>query len=58
MIYWLMAGSIALLSFATYSTYKDYTKGKLARAVFTRMRLINVLMAVAFVIMLLGRIVL
>ena len=56
MIYWAMVGSLIILALAVLSTYRDYQQGKVARVVFTRLRMILMLLGLMFAIMLLGRI--
>jgi len=55
MIYWAMLVALVLLAVAVFSTYKDYLQGRVGRAVFTRMRLILMLLLLMFVLMLIGR---
>ena len=56
MIYWAMAGSLIILGLAVFSTYRDYQDGKVARLVFTRLRMILILLGLMFVVMMLARI--
>jgi len=51
-----MVGSLIILALAVLSTYRDYQQGKVARVVFTRLRMILMLLGLMFAIMLLGRI--
>ncbi|MDR2166791.1 MAG: hypothetical protein LBE35_02935 [Clostridiales bacterium] len=52
MIYWLMALSLILLVVSTLFTYRDYMQGRTARAVFTKMRMITLLIGLLFIIVL------
>ena len=55
MIYLAMAVSLALLIWATLATYRDYMQGKVGRTVFTRLRMILILLIFMFIIVLIGR---